>query len=278
MKLYLPVGLPAGRPLVVVLHGCGQSAARFAQDAGWIALADRLKLALLLPEQTAANNRGRCFSWFRPQDVQRAGGEAASIRQMVRKTVALLESDRKQIFVAGFSAGGGMAAALLGAFPALFAAGAVVAGMPVGCASSPVTALMRMRKADPFRSPEGLGRDVLRATGSPARKSWPRLSIWQGDLDRTVDPGNAEILAAQWCQLHGLGPIPVADAVTALARRRQWARAAGKAAALEVWTLPAVGHGFPIDRRDGGRAARWISDIGLSATHHIADFWGLTQP
>ena len=135
--LHLPLRRPApGAPLIVVLHGCRQDAAGFAADAGWIALADRLGLPLLLPEQSFTNHRLRCFSWYKPGDVGRGEGEAASIRQMVGFAARHLGSDRRRIFVAGLSAGGAMAAALLAAYPAVFAAGAVVAGLPVGTAGS----------------------------------------------------------------------------------------------------------------------------------------------
>jgi poly(3-hydroxybutyrate) depolymerase len=63
-----------------VLHECGQDASHFAADAGWLALAERFRLALLLPQQTHDNNRGRCFNWFRPQDAQHGSGKAMSLR------------------------------------------------------------------------------------------------------------------------------------------------------------------------------------------------------
>ncbi len=37
-----PKKLPAGAPLIVVLHGCGQDAGNFARTCGWIALAQRI--------------------------------------------------------------------------------------------------------------------------------------------------------------------------------------------------------------------------------------------
>jgi feruloyl esterase len=52
MLVYAPPRLPADAPLVVVLHGCRQDAEGFAADAGWLALARRLRMALVLPEQT----------------------------------------------------------------------------------------------------------------------------------------------------------------------------------------------------------------------------------
>ncbi len=191
-----PARLRAGRPLVVVLHGCRPDAASFANDAGWIAVAQRFRLALLLPEQTYENNKGRCFNWFRPEDVKRESGEVMSIRQMLRHATRLFASDPKQIFVTGFSAGGGMAAALMAAYPAVFAAGGIVAGMPAGCATTQVGTMLHMRHADLFRTRLALANDVRKVTRATSRKAWPRLSIWRGERDRTVDPGNAEALAA----------------------------------------------------------------------------------
>ena len=276
MQTYAPPRLPPGRALIVVLHGCGQSAATFASDAGWIAVADALRLTLLLPEQTHENNRGGCFNWFRADDTRRGSGEAMSIRQMIRASVKRFGSDPRQIFVVGFSAGGGMAAALLAAYPALFAAGAVVAGMPVGCASSVAGAMLRMRRADTGRTRQLLANDVRSVTGSAARKSWPRLSIWQGERDRTVDPANAEVLAKQWSELQGHTAEPTSDRAEPGARHRAWGWP-NRPESVELWTIAALGHGFPVDSRTpgGGRAGAWVSDGGPNAAGLIAAFWGL---
>ena len=51
MFSYVPANQEPAAPLIVVLHGCKQKASTFASDAGWLALADRSRLALLLPEQ-----------------------------------------------------------------------------------------------------------------------------------------------------------------------------------------------------------------------------------
>jgi poly(3-hydroxybutyrate) depolymerase len=51
MFRYVPSGLAAGRPLVVALHGCTQSAAAFDAEPGWIEVAERMQFALHLPQQ-----------------------------------------------------------------------------------------------------------------------------------------------------------------------------------------------------------------------------------
>lgn len=273
MFVHAPPKLRAGQPLVVLLHGCGQQAAAFAADSGWLALADELGFALLLPEQTSDNNRGRCFNWFRPEDVRRSRGEAMSIRQMLRIAATAYQSDPKQIFIVGFSAGASMAAAMLAAYPAVFAAGGIVAGMPVGCAHSQLGAMLQMRSADASRSRQALAGDVRDATKAERRRIWPRVSIWQGGRDRTVDPANAEVLAAQWSELHRYGPAPQTDTRTQAHRLRSWGHP-DRAPAVELWTIAGIGHGFPVDQHSAasGHAGPWVVDAALPAARLIFAF------
>ena len=277
MQVFSPPRLPKGRPLIVVLHGCRQGAAAFAAESGWLAVAQQFRSALLLPEQTNENNAGRCFNWFRPDDVRRGSGEAMSIRQMIRDAVKRFGSDPRQIFVVDFSAGGGMAAAMLAAYPAVFAAGGIVAGMPVGCVSTPVGAMLHMRRANTGRTRQTLANDVRAVTGSRSRKSWPRLSIWQGERDRTVDPGNAEVLAQQWSELHGFSAAPLTDQMASGARQRVWGQP-NRLPSVELWTLAKMGHGFPIDPRTplSGHVGPWVVDAGLCAARLMTAFWGLS--
>jgi poly(3-hydroxybutyrate) depolymerase len=82
MFTYLPPHVSAEAALVVVLHGCTQTAASYDLGAGWSTLADRYGFALLLPEQQRSNNLNGCFNWFQTGDIKREHGEALSIRQM----------------------------------------------------------------------------------------------------------------------------------------------------------------------------------------------------
>lgn len=279
MLVYTPPRRPApGAPVIVVLHGCRQSAEDFATAAGWVHLAAELGIPLLLPEQRADNNPYRCFNWFKPGDTGRGRGEALSIRQMVRRAAAIFGSDPRRVFIVGLSAGGAMAAGMLAAYPATFAAGAVVAGMPVGAANTSHLALLRMHRADPFGTRAGLEASVRARNTLRGDRAWPTLSIWQGGQDRTVDPANADLLAVQWSALHGFGPEPTTDTEpTPGARRRAWSR--GALTAVELWTIDAMAHGFPVHPavRGGGTPGAWVLDAAVPAARRIAEFWRLAD-
>src|SRR5207302_2745980 len=96
MFAYSPPQYAGNRALVVVLHGCAQTAASYDFGAGWSTLADRYGFALLLPEQQHSNNPNGCFNWFQKGDIERGNGEALSIRQMVDKMVSDHRIDRKR--------------------------------------------------------------------------------------------------------------------------------------------------------------------------------------
>jgi poly(3-hydroxybutyrate) depolymerase len=63
MFTYVPKTASPSPALVVVLHGCTQSAAGYDLGAGWSKLAERYGFVLLFPEQTQANNPKTCFNF-----------------------------------------------------------------------------------------------------------------------------------------------------------------------------------------------------------------------
>jgi poly(hydroxyalkanoate) depolymerase family esterase len=266
MFSYLPDGLKAGAPLVVVLHGCGQTASSYDSGAGWHQLAAELGFAVLTPEQKAVNNPNTCFDWFNPEDIRRGEGECASIAAMIRSLVETHGLDAKRVFITGLSAGGAMTAVMLATYPELFAGGAIIAGLPFGVAANVRDALEAMRSA-PLRTPQAWG-DLVRAA-SDFHGPWPKISIWHGALDTTVNINNAQASLAQWADVLGFPLTGAKQGLIDGAIRLSWGKQ------LEVWTIPALGHGTPIDSRDVGGPAPFILDVGISSSRHIARFWGL---
>ncbi len=221
---YLPQALPADAPLVVVLHGCTQTAAGYDQGSGWSQLADRHGFALLYPEQQRGNNPNLCFNWFMPEDTRRDSGEALSIAQMVRHMLDRHGLDRRRVYITGLSAGGAMTSVMLATYPELFAGGAIIAGLPFGVANSVPEALDRMRGRG---LPGAAQLETLVRGASSHSGPWPTLSIWQGSADQTVLRANADAILAQWRGLHGLRQVEPVKTTIGPHSRQLWQDPAG---------------------------------------------------
>ena len=276
MFSYVPESLQPAPALVVVLHGCGQTAAGYDLGAGWSTLAKHYGFALLMPEQPPSNNANGCFNWFNPQDSKRGRGEASSIRQMIARAIADHKIDRHRIFVTGLSAGGAMTSVMLATYPEVFAAGAIIAGLPYGVATNVREALNGMFQS-PARPASELG-DLVR-NASKHRGPWPKLSVWHGSADRTVNPANADEIVKQWLDVHQLPSTPMSEGTVDGYPRQIWWNEDGETV-VESYTITDMAHGAPLgtaenDQRYGKQGA-FLIEAGISSSYHIANFFGLT--
>ncbi|ADL02199.1 extracellular catalytic domain type 1 short-chain-length polyhydroxyalkanoate depolymerase [Brevundimonas subvibrioides] len=277
MKLFLPETLPAGAPLVVVLHGCTQTAVGYAHGAGWLALAAELGFAVLCPEQTRANNANLCFNWFQPGDTTRDAGEAASIHAMVQWALRKHDLDRRRVFVTGLSAGGAMTAVMLATYPETFAAGAVIAGLAYGSAHSMPEAFAAMTQA-PARPDRNWG-DSVRGASDHAG-GWPRLSIWHGTHDATVRPAAGEALLRQWIDVHGLMDAPIRMRAPDGRFYEVWRGPDGQPV-IEMHRIRDMGHGTPLKPNGeggNGTAGPFLLDVGIASSREIVRHWGIGSP
>jgi poly(hydroxyalkanoate) depolymerase family esterase len=269
---YAPRNLGKGAPLVVVLHGCTQTAAGYDNGAGWSRAADQQGFAVLFPEQQRSNNPNLCFNWFNPSDMQRGHGEPLSIISMVRAMIEKHALDHQRIYVTGLSAGGAMASVMLATYPDIFAGGAIIAGLPYGSATSVPEALDRMRGSG---LPSARQLQALIGQASDHRGAWPTISVWHGTRDQTVVPANMEATIAQWCGVHGVGPGPASLQKLGPHTRRIWCDREG-VTRIEAFEISGMGHGTPLHSGDGlGSPGPFMLDVGISSTHLICDTWGL---
>jgi poly(hydroxyalkanoate) depolymerase family esterase len=272
---YRPPSLADNPALVVVLHGCTQTAAGYDLGAGWSTLADRYGFALLLPEQQRSNNPNGCFNWFQPEHSRRDQGEPLSIRQMIEKSIVDHGIDRRRVFITGLSAGGAMTSNMLACYPEVFAGGAIVAGLPYGAATTVQQAFQSMYQS-PTRPAHEWG-DLVRKA-SPHRGPWPRVSVWHGNADKTVIPSNALEILKQWTEVHGL---PLSSSVTTRIDgfpREVWINETGDEL-IEAYTITNMAHGTPlaIGEAEGacGAPGPFLLPVGISSSYHIAKFFGV---
>ncbi len=275
-NIYIPKSYRRNGPLVVALHGCAQSPESYNLGSGWSDLADEYGMALLFPRQNRKNNALRSFNWFKLGDSRRGAGEPLSIRQMVGQVVDDHNVDPSRVFITGLSSGGAMTAVMLAAYPEVFAGGAIIAGLPYRTAITPIQALVRMKG---YGGPSDRRLDALVRGASRFAGSWPTISVWHGESDKTVDSSNAESIVRQWQKIHGVKGAPTRIEDVDGFPRRVWADADGREL-IEEFIIGGMGHGAPI-RAGGeeglGEEGKFMLEVGISSTRHIADFWGLRR-
>lgn len=275
MFAYVPTGLPAGRPLVVALHGCGMTAANYDDETGWTKWADAHQFALVLPQQQFGNNHSKCFNWWLPGDFTRGQGEVLSVKQMVDYAVTTYGSDSTKTFVTGLSAGGAMTSTMLGSYPDLFKAGAVVAGVPYKCATTAMQTTA-CNNGTKNLTPAQWG-DLVRSSFGWTGP-WPRVSLWHGTADLTVKPAIMNESMEQWTNVHGIDQTAdVSDTVAGYPHNAY--KDAGGNALVESYSITGMGHGQPVDPGTGatqcGNAITYSLDANICASYYIGKWFGI---
>ncbi|WP_426756127.1 extracellular catalytic domain type 1 short-chain-length polyhydroxyalkanoate depolymerase [Myxococcus sp. Y35] len=281
MFRHVPSGMPANAPLVVVMHGCTQRAAGM-EGTGWSAAADVYKFYVVYPQQQGGNNMTSCFNWFEPGDIARDRGEALSIKQMVDTMKATYSIDPARVYVAGFSAGGYMVPALLAAYPDVFSAGAIHSGGPYRCASSMMEGFNCMSPGV-NRTPAAWG-DVVRSAYPGYAGPRPRVTIWHGTSDYTVNVMNLTEAMEQWTNVHGIDQTPDTVETVSGFPHKVYRDGAGNAL-VETWELTGMGHGVAMDAQFQfpggtgtaacGSVGAYLNDVNLCSVYHQAQFFGL---
>jgi poly(hydroxyalkanoate) depolymerase family esterase len=192
--LYLPERPPAeaGLPLIVMLHGCDQSATLFAQGTRMNQLAETAGYAVLYPQQAVSTHPHRCWKWY-DRATQQGGGDVPMIVGIINKVMATYPIDRSRIYICGISAGAGMANIVALNHPELFAGLGLHSGPSFGAAHSTIGALAVMQHGAGGRVDGAIAEVLDRRPGFP---SLPTILI-QGEGDQVVRPINQTQLARQ---------------------------------------------------------------------------------
>ncbi|MBJ6762728.1 PHB depolymerase family esterase [Myxococcaceae bacterium JPH2] len=281
MYRQVPANMPANAPLVVVLHGCTQSASAI-ESSGWTAASNVYKFYVVYAQQQSSNNSTSCFNWFEPGDSVRGGGEALSIKQMVDAMKATYSIDSARVFVSGFSAGGYMVPVMLATYPDVFAAGAINSGGPYRCANS-MTEGFSCMSPGVDKTPAAWG-DLVRNANPGYLGPWPRVSIWHGTSDFTVKSSNLTESMEQWTNVHGIDQVADTSDTVGGFPHKVYRNSAGTAL-VETYEITGMGHAVPVDPQYSfpgtstvcGATGAYLSDVNLCGTYAQAQFFGLTE-
>jgi poly(hydroxyalkanoate) depolymerase family esterase len=240
-RLYIPAsGAGQVLPLVVMLHGGTQDAVTFAAATGMNDLAEREKFLVAYPEQPRSANAGRYWNWFALGHQRRDAGEPSLIAGITAQVTSRYGADAARVYVAGFSAGGAMAAVMAAVYPDLYAAAGVHSGLAYAAATDLPSALQAMRQGPPH----------------PARLPAPSravpLIVFHGDQDATVAPANAagligHVLAAASPDRHP-GALPTTVTSGQVSGGHAYTRTCYQhpagAALAECWIIHRGGHAW----------------------------------
>jgi len=227
--VYTPVGYKVGMtaPLLVMLHGCSQTSRGSAVGTQWNDLAEERNFIVVYPQQTLQvpenaiigtaermtedlldqcwndGNIDHCWNWFLPEHQARDTGEPAIIAGITRAVMAdtakwTIDPDR--VYVAGMSAGGGMAVVLGATYPELFSGAAVHSGLEYKAATDPSSAISVLVHGGP--DPLVQGQQAFHAMGEHARLL--PIIVIHGSDDQRVIPGNGELVVRQWLETNRL--------------------------------------------------------------------------
>ena len=259
-KLYTPQGSKRRRlPLLVMLHGCAQSASSFAVGTRMNKIADERGFLVLYPQQSVSANLNRCWNWHRPGDQKRGRGEPSMIAALTRHIIDLCKANSARVYIAGISAGGSAAAITASAYPEVYVAVGVHSGLARGDIRTLQGALSAMRR--------GMDSSANSKTARPVY-----TIVFHGDEDRIVHPANAAgflsaVQRASSQPLKSRSENGRSRGGRDFTRTEYW-RNSGDVL-LENWTVHGSGHAW-----SGGSAAGSYTDpAGPDASNEMIRFF-----
>src|SRR5579872_7154426 len=200
MYEYVPAKLAAHPPVLVVSHWYGATAAAMfgvAQGGGLVAAADQYGFLMVFPQRDI----GGCWDiGSTPSLTHDGGGETQAIAEMVKYEVARRGANANRVYATGQSCGAMFTEVLLAVYPDVFKGGSEFSGVPAGgcwtCTGGYV---------DHTPQQWGAIADAMFAGYSGYR---PRVQLWHGNADMTVNYQNQVEAIKEWTDVLGLSMTP----------------------------------------------------------------------
>ncbi|WP_199797228.1 PHB depolymerase family esterase [Erythrobacter sp. QSSC1-22B] len=257
--LYVPAQVDGPLPLVIMLHGCTQSADDFARGTHMNEIGKEFGLIVAYPEQRQSANAQKCWNWFRPGDQKKGAGEPEMIAGITREIMANCDVDSSRVYIAGLSAGGAAAAIMAASYPELYTAVGIHSGLACGSARDLPSALAAMRGQRKSRP----------VSASP----YIPVITFHGDRDSTVHPANSEQIHADCASSPDLASLErrVEQGVSSAGRRyRKTSLVNSDCRSLaENWEIVGAGHAWS----GGSPAGSYTDASGPDASREMARFF-----
>jgi poly(hydroxyalkanoate) depolymerase family esterase len=213
----------------------------------------------VFPEATRS---GQCFDVYSPQALTRGGGsDPVGIMSMVSYAEQKYNVDTSRIFVTGASSGAMMTNVMAAEYPDVFKAGVAFMGVPATCfatGSSTNTWNSQCANGQITKTAQQWGA-AARATDPGYGGAYPRMQLWHGTADTTLNYHNFGEEIKQWTNLRGVSQTPAATDQP----HSNWTRtrygSTGTMAPVEGISVAGAGHALP----QSGMIAFAIAFLGL---------------
>jgi poly(hydroxyalkanoate) depolymerase family esterase len=287
-EVYVPASRRANSavPLVVVLHGCAETADQIAVASEYDRIAEQRRFVVLYPDVDAEDlGYGACWKGiWEPRAEGRGRGDAGAIAEMTSAVIARWHIDRSRVYAIGISAGGFEAAILGAQYPDLYAAIGIHSGAAYGVGDQACLPLPAQTSA--------VARAALAAMGDRARVM--PIIIFHGDKDGRIPYPCGRQALSQWLGTNDLilerehraalpsAPTRVSHAMVPDGHAYTVVSYSDKSRCLvaQFWTVHGMGHFWSGGSADPS-SARYSDPLGPSAAAASWAFfshWSLSGP
>jgi acetylxylan esterase len=249
MYVYVPDKVAQNPPILTLIHYCGGTASAVfgqAQGGGIVKAADQYGFIMVVPSS------GRCWDIVSDKTRKRdGGGDSHAIRQMVKYAVDKYQANPDRVYSTGDSSGGMMTELLLAVYPDVFKAGSAFAGMPAACRGSNETGSgggysNACAGGSVTHTAQEWG-DLVRGLNPGYTGHRPRVQLFHGDMDTTINYKNFTEAIKEWSNVLGLQTNPTStDSALTLgthqAKRQTWQNSCAFSA-LDAFTSIGGDHG-----------------------------------
>ena len=257
---YVPANPAPNPPILVAAHYCsGNASAMLGSASSVVSAADQHGFVMIFPQ--TSNN---CWDVGSSQSLTHdGGGDTQAIAEMVKYSISNHGADASRVYVMGVSSGAMMTEALLAVYPDVFKAGVEFSGVPAGCWAASYNASNQWSgpcaSGMVSKTPQQWG-DLVRAMDPGYSGYRPRIQLWHGTADNTINYNNMTEAIKEWTNVLGLSTTATTtDTPMSGYTRDTWQNSCGFTV-LQAWTQQNGGHTTPVD------AAAVISFFGLDKT------------
>jgi acetylxylan esterase len=266
MYIYVPNNVRANPPILVALHQCTGTGPGFFGSTAFASLADQYGFIVIYPD---ANRSGQCWDVSSTQALTRNGGsDPVGIMSMITYAEQHFNGNASQVYVTGASSGAMMTNVLLADYPDVFKAGAAFMGVPYHCFFTGTVDGWNSACANGQVSmtAQAWG-DLVRNTADPGYSGpRPRMQLWHGTADGTLNYNNFGQEILQWTNVLGVSSTPVST-TTPVSGWTETMYGSTSNPAVEGFSIAGAGHVLPIQGE--GMEADAIAFFGLNNTTQV---------